>query len=74
MYKELPFVEFEYPSSDDDYLRQRYVRVKTMDDTYIKGYEFTTARPSATDEGKLKTYLLAKIVVGGVHLISFESK
>ena len=72
MYKDLPFVTFEYPDSETDYLKIRYLRVKSMDQTHIKGYEFTTARPSATDEGKLKTYLLAKIVNNGVHLVSFE--
>ena len=72
MYKELPLVRFEYPDSETDYLKTRFLRVKSMDQTHLRGYEFITARPSATDEGKLKTYLLAKIVVGGVALVSFE--
>ena len=74
MYKELPYVWFEYPDSETDYLRTRYLRVVSMNNSHLKGYEFTTARPSASDEGKFKTYLLAKIVVGGVHLVSFESE
>jgi len=73
MYDELPLVEFEYPDSETDYLRTRYVRVESMDTRHIKGHEFATSNPSDSDEGKFKTYLLAKIVKGGVHLIEFES-
>lgn len=73
MYKELPLVSVEYPDSQTDYLKTRYVRVVSMDDTHLKGYEFTTLRPSASDSGTFKTYLLAKIVDGGVHLLSFDA-
>lgn len=72
MYKELPLVRFEYPDSQVDYLKTRYVRVTSMDHKHVKGYEFLTDRPSDTDEGKFKTYLLAKIVKYGVALLEFS--
>jgi hypothetical protein len=71
MYKELPLVTFQYPNSETDYLSIRYVRVVSMDRTHVKGYEFTTPKPSNVDEGKFKSYLLAKIVENGVSLIEF---
>ena len=71
MYKELPLVTFAYPDSLSDYLRTRYVRVVSMDRTHVKGYEFETETPSDRDEGKFKSYLLAKIVQNGVALVEF---
>ena len=71
MYNELPLVTFEYPDSETDYLRTRFVRVVSMDRTHVKGYEFTTENPSNTDEGKFKSYLLAKIVDKGIALMEF---
>ena len=71
MYNELPLVTFEYPDSSSDYLKTRFVRVVSMDRTHVKGYEFTTVKPSDTDEGKFKSYLLAKIVENGVALLEF---
>lgn len=71
MYSELPLVTFEYPDSETDYLRRRFLRVVSMDHRHLKGYEFTTDNPSDTDEGKFKTYLLAKIVENGVALVEF---
>jgi len=72
MHKTLPLVTFEYPDSETDYLRNRYVRVVSMDAYHVKGYEFDCQSPSSTDAGKFKTYLLAKIVNKGVHLLSFS--
>ena len=74
MYKELPLVTFEYPDSETDYLRTRFVRVVSIDRTHVKGYEFITEKPSVTDEGKFKSYLLAKIVTNGVALIEFSQQ
>lgn len=71
MYNELPLVTFEYPDSETDYLRTRYLRVTSMDNRHLRGYEFLTDSPSDTDEGKFKTYLLAKIVCNGVALVEF---
>lgn len=73
MYENLPLVSIEYPDSETDYLRTRYVRVESLDTTHIKGHEFITPNPSDSDEGKFKSYLLAKIVVGGIHLLKFDS-
>jgi hypothetical protein len=73
MYSNLPLVEFEYPDSETDYLRERYVRVESLDQTHLKGHEFITPNPSNSDEGKFKSYLLSKIVKGGVHLVQFDS-
>jgi hypothetical protein len=74
MYSNLPLVEFEYPDSETDYLRERYVRVESLDNVHLKGHEFITPNPSDSDEGKYKSYLLSKIVKGGVHLLQFESE
>ena len=71
MYNELPLTTFEYPDSETDYLRQRFVRVTSMDHRHLKGYEFLTDSPSDSDEGKFKSYLLAKIVKNGVALVEF---
>ena len=71
MHKELPLVRFEYPDSETDYLRIRYVRVVSMNGSHVKGYEFVTYNPSDTDPGKFKSYLLSKIVRHGVSLVGF---
>ena len=73
MYNNLPLVTFEYPDSETDYLKTRYVRVTYMDGSHVKGYEFITPNPSDSDAGKFKTYLLSKIVHNGVHLLKFLS-
>ena len=73
MYSDLPLVTFEYPDSQTEYLKRRFERVVSMDHTYLKGREFTTANPAASDEGLPKTYLLAKIVKNGVALLEFSA-
>lgn len=74
MYPNLPLVRFEYPDSETDYLKPRFVRVESMDRTHVKGYEFTTPNPSDSDAGKFKSYLLAKIVKHGVALLEFSAE
>ena len=74
MYPNLPLVRFEYPDSETDYLKPRFVRVESMDRTHLKGWEFTTDRPSDSDTGKFKSYLLAKIVKHGVALLEFSAE
>ncbi len=69
MYKELPFVEFEYPDSDTNHQKVRYVRVVSMDNQYVQGYELVS--PHATDAGKFKKYCLSRIVRNGVHLVQY---
>jgi hypothetical protein len=73
MYENLPLISVEYPDSESSYLRERYVRVESLDQTHLKGHEFITPNPSNSDEGKYKSYLLSKIVKGGVHLVQFSS-
>lgn len=70
---DLPLVVFEYPDSETGYLRKRYVRVEKLDLTHLKGHEFNVANPSSSDEGKFKTYLLAKIAKGSINLLSFDA-
>lgn len=67
--KTLPLVEFEYPDSDTNHQRIRYVRVLSMDDNYLTGYELTNQK--ATDEGKFKKYCLSRVVRLGIHLVQF---
>lgn len=74
MHKNLPLISVEYPDSESSYLKTRYVRVASMDSVHLKGYEYSTRNPSDSDEGKFKTYLLAKISKGGVSLLEFESE
>lgn len=74
MHEELPLVRFEYPDSETDYLKERFVRVVSKDQVHVKGYEYTTRYPSDTDPGKFKSYLLAKIVANGISLVEFQSQ
>ena len=63
--KNLPLVQFEYPDSESNLLKLRFVRVLEVDAAYVKGYEVPHAL-ATTEAGKLKTYKLAKIVRNGV--------
>lgn len=63
---QLPLVEFEYPDSETCHQKLRYVRVLSMDDKYIQGYEVYTEQ--------FKKYCLSRIVRNGVHLVQFEDK
>lgn len=65
-----PVVEFEYPDSETNHMRVRYVRVIQADSDYIKGYELENALSSK--EGKFKNYCRNRIARNGVALISFE--
>lgn len=69
MYDSLPLVEFEYPDSDTNHQKIRYVRVLTLDNAHITGYELPHAH--ATDTGKYKKYCLSRIVRKGIHMLSF---
>jgi hypothetical protein len=73
MYNNLPLVTFEYPNSRTDYLKRRFVRVQSLEANYLKGYEFDTLNPGATDEGTFKTYLTAKIPAHGIALCQFTA-
>lgn len=42
MYDSLPLVEFEYPDSDTNHQKIRYVRVLTLDNAHITATNFHT--------------------------------
>ena len=67
---ELPFVTFEYPDSNTNRMRPRFVAVTSMDRVYVKGYETQsyTARNPEDTEWKFKKYRVDRIVTNGVHL------
>lgn len=71
MHDNLPLVEFEYPDSDTNHQKVRYVKVLTLDTAYLTGYELSHAH--ATDAGKYKKYCLSRIVRNGIHLVSFTA-
>jgi len=64
-----PVVEFEYPDSDTNHMKLRYVRVVQADSDYIKGYEIENA--GSTKEGKYKQYCRNRIARNGVALVRF---
>lgn len=65
----VPVVEFEYPDSDTNRMKIRWVRVIQADSDYIKGYELENA--FSTKEGKYKQYCRSRIVRNGVSLVTF---
>jgi len=68
----LPLVEFEYPDSESNLLKLRYVRVLEMDTVYVSGYELPHVL-ATVETGKFKKYKLARIARNGVVLRSFKS-
>jgi hypothetical protein len=64
-----PVVEFEYPDSDTNRMKVRYVRVIQADADYVKGYELEN--PFSTKEGKFKQYCRTRIARNGVALVRF---
>jgi hypothetical protein len=64
-----PVVEFEYPDSNTNHMKTRYVRVIQANSDYIKGYELEN--PFSTKEGKFKQYLRNRITRNGVALVTF---
>lgn len=64
-----PVVEFEYPESESNRMKVRYVRVLEANSDYIKGYELENAL--STKEGKFKQYSRNRIARNGVALVIF---
>jgi hypothetical protein len=64
-----PVVEFEYPDSETNQMKVRFVRVMEANADYIKGYELENAY-SAKD-GKFKSYSRNRIARNGVALVTF---
>ncbi len=68
----LPSVEFEYPDSETNLLKVRYVRVLELNNDYVTGYELP--HPNATVElGKFKKFRMARIARNGIVLRSFKA-
>lgn len=65
----VPVVEFEYPDSESNRMKLRFVRVTQADSDYIKGYELENA--FSTKEGKFKQYCRTRIARNGVALVTF---
>ena len=64
-----PVVEFEYPDSDTNHMKVRYVRVLEANSDYIKGYEIEN--PFSVKEGRFKQYARTRIARNGVALVRF---
>ena len=67
----LPLVTFEYPDSESNLLKRRYVRALEMDSVYVSGYELPHEL-ATVETGKFKKYRLARIAHNGVALCSFK--
>lgn len=65
----LPVVEFDYPASDTNKMRTRYVKVAEATPDYIKGNELDF--PGSSKEGPFKCFLRNRIARLGVSLVSF---
>lgn len=64
-----PVVRFEYPDSQTNIMKTRYVRVSEANADYIKGYELEN--PHSTKNGTYKQYSRTRIVTNGVSLVTF---
>lgn len=64
-----PVVEFEYPDSETNRMKVRYVRVLEANSDYIQGYELEN--PFSSKEGKYKKYSRNRIARNGVALVAF---
>lgn len=67
MHNNLPLVQFEYPDSETNHQKLRFVRVLTLDNNHLTGYEF------AGGPVKFKKYSRNRIVKNGIHLIEFTA-
>jgi len=70
--KLLPLVEFEYPDSETNVMKLRYVRVVEVDNAYVKGWELPTPY-SPIDLAKYKQYSFSRIPRHGVTLKEFKN-
>ena len=64
-----PVVEFEYPDSETQKMKSRYLRIVEADADHIKGYELDS--PWSQKDGQFKTFSRNRLVKNGVSLISF---
>lgn len=64
-----PVVEFEYPDSQSNHMRVRFVRVVEASSDYIKGYELENS--ASLKPGTYKQYSRNRIARNGVALVQF---
>lgn len=64
-----PVVEFEYPDSTTNHMRNRFVRVVEANSDYVKGYELEN--PFSVKQGTFKQYSRNRIARNGVSLVTF---
>jgi hypothetical protein len=67
-----PLVKFEYPETARGGLpKLRFVRLVSLDDTYLKGYE--VEKPSSVAIGEFKNFVRNRILDGGkVEIVKFS--
>jgi len=64
-----PVVRFDYPDSQTDKMRERFVRIAEASADYLKGEELDS--PDSKIKGTFKAYLRNRIAKNGVSLITF---
>ena len=65
----LPVVEFEYPDSDTQKMKMRYLRVVDASADYIKGFELDS--PGSQKNGQFKTFSRTRLTRNSPTLNSF---
>ena len=64
-----PVVEFEYPDSDTQKMKLRYLRVVEANADHIKGYELDN--PGSLKDGQFKTFSRNRLTRNSPTLVSF---
>lgn len=64
-----PVVRFDYPDSESNKMRERFVRVAEATPDYVKGEEIDS--PNSILKGPFKAYLRNRIAHNGVALCKF---
>lgn len=64
-----PVVEFEYPDSETNHMKTRFVRVVEANADYVKGYELENAY--SVKDGKFKAFSRNRIAQRGIALVTF---
>jgi hypothetical protein len=69
----LPFIDFDYPSSETGESIPRLVWVTKVDEKYIEGFEVVNLN-SKSQSGKFKKFLKDKIRQGFFEFVEFNQK
>ena len=64
-----PVVEFEYPDSQTQKMKLRYLRLTFADSDYIKGYELDNA--TSQKDGQFKTFSRNRLTRNSPTLVAF---